>query len=179
MKKDLLKNFKSELPQFSYKLMTELLLGIIIGAIPVWVNASSKQELEDTINGLLAIKQLINHASFLLIPYTVICLYSFAYNRKTDTGARRFNYIHKITTEVGTNLLAIIRAGLGAMFGYLTISAFTEMGAKSTAEFATTASYLLFTLILCTGISLFHDILTPKSRTSLYKNELKFDQNLK
>ncbi|SEU04579.1 hypothetical protein SAMN03159512_04750 [Pseudomonas sp. NFR09] len=179
MKKDLLHNFKIELPQFATKLITELLLGIIIGSIPVWINSRSKEGFEATINGLLAVKQLSDHASFLLIPYTVICIYSFAFTRKTEWGARRFNYIHKITSEVGTNLLAIVRAGLGAMFGYLTASAFTEFGAKSNTEYVTTALYLVFTLIFCAAVSLFHDTLTPQKLTSRYKNDLKFDRNLK
>lgn len=179
MKKDLLHNFKIELPQFATKLMTELLLGIIIGAIPVWINSRSKEGFEATINGLLAVKQLTDHASFLLIPYTVICIYSFAFTRRTDLGARRFNFVHQVTSEVGTNLLAIVRAGLGAMFGYLTASAFTEFGAKSNTEYATTALYLLFTLIFCAAVSIFHDILTPQNSTTRYKNNLKFDRNLK
>jgi len=178
MENRLLSNFKKELPCFTFKFLTELVICSLIGATPVYFNSSSNQELEETVQGLLAITQLMNHAFYLLIPYTIICLYKIFYNRKTESGAKRFNYIHKIATEVGTNFLGIIRAGFGAIFGYFLVSAFTEVGAQSPEELLSSAIYSLFTLILCAGLSLFHDLLSPPLGNR-YKNHLKFDRNLK
>ena len=85
----------------------------------------------------------------------------------------RFEVIYKVTAEVGTSFLTLLRTGLGAIVGFLMIAPFIEDVPISLNHWLTTLMLCLMTLMFSASISLLHDFLMTRPTRSHPKNYIR------
>ena len=164
-------NLKKELPEFLRKIKNELFTGVALGTIPVLLYSNSPRDLKRITESLLAADHLIDYAFYLLLIHIAI---SFIITRhfKTDSAIARINYLYKASTEPGGCFLTIIRTGLGAIVGYIVVTASRLPEGMNVLMYFSATYDALYALLIASCVGSFQDLITPKRFKSHYKNEL-------
>ena len=171
MNKNWKSNFEKEAPIFKRAAGRELVIAFMLGTIPVFFNSGTSQEFQKTVESLLASDSLINHAALLLTLHLIISAL-LTRHLKSDSTKTRLNYLHGISSEIGSTFLAILRAGLGAILGFLLVITFKNIGETTTATYISATAHAFLAFITTAAYSFLHELLKPKHFNSHYKNEL-------
>jgi len=166
-------NSRNESGAFRRRFKTELIVGFILGAIPLLVHSTSQAELQAILQSLLASTPIVSHAACLLTIYIAVCIHKKIHRLKSDRMRERFEVIYKVTAEVGTSFLTLLRTGLGAIVGLLMIAPFMEDVPISLNHWLTTLMLCLMTLVFSASVSLLHDFLMTRPSRSHPKNHIR------
>lgn len=172
------KNFKLEFRCFIKNILYELAISILLGAVPVLTYSVKNNPLDDTVKVMLATKPLIDYAAFLLFLYITATAVRFIIRLKSEAAQEKLVFLHKLTAEIGTSFLTIMRTGLGVMLGILYLASFTDIIDLSTESYTALCLRILMVLIATNGVSFLHILLANTSISSTYKNPIKFDKKL-
>ncbi|MGW8462999.1 hypothetical protein [Pseudomonas sp. CLCA07] len=166
-------NSRNESGAFLKRFKTELIVGFILGAIPLLIHSTSQAELQAILQSLLASAPIISHGFCLLTIYIAVCIHKKIHRLKSDRMRERFEVIYKVTAEVGTSFLTLLRTGLGAIVGFLMIAPFMEDVPISLNHWLTTLMLCLITLLFSASVSLLHDFLMTRPTRSHPKNHIR------
>jgi hypothetical protein len=172
-------NFKAEFKQLVKQISYEIIISILLGSLPVAIYATNAQTLDDIVAALLASGSLIDYAGCLIIPYLLATFLRWAIQFKSEDVQAKLVYFHKITTEIGTSFLSIIRTGLGTMIGILIIALTTDIITLTPGDYIGLIGSTLCVLIVSSGLAIFHDLLAKHANFTNSNNPLKFDRSLK
>lgn len=173
MSNGLQKNSYTDVGRFLRRFKTELIVGFLLGTIPLLLHSTRPSELHSMFQSLLASTQVIDHAVCLLMVYSVVCLHKKLYRLKTDRMRDRFEAIYQVTAEVGTSFLTLLRTGLGAIVGFLVIAPFVEIEPIALSQWLANVVLGVMTLVLSAWVSLLHDFLLPQPAHRHPKNHIR------
>ncbi|QAY84340.1 hypothetical protein CUN61_10205 [Pseudomonas arsenicoxydans] len=166
-------NSRKDSGVFLRRFKTELIVGFILGAVPLLINSTNQAELQAILQSLLASAPILNHAGCLLTIYVAVCIHKKIHRLKSDRMRDRFEMIYKVTAEVGTSFLTLLRTGLGAIVGFLMIAPFMDEAPISLNHWLSTALYCAMTLVFSASVSLLHDFLMTRPTRSHPKNHIR------
>ena len=166
-------NSRNESGAFLRRFKIELIVGFILGAIPLLVHSTSQAELQALLQSLMACAPIVSHGFCLLTIYIAVCIHKKIHRLKSDRMRERFEVIYKVTAEVGTSFLTLLRTGLGAIVGFLMIAPFIEDVPISLNHWLTTLMLCFMTLVFSASVSLLHDFLMTRPTRSHPKNHIR------
>ena len=171
MNKNWKRNFEKEAPIFKRIAGRELIIALLLGAVPVFFNSETSYEFQKIVESLLASENLIKHASFLLMLNLFISAL-LTRHFKTDSAKKKLNYMHEISSEIGSTFLAILRTGLGAILGFLFVTIYKATGVTAKEIYISATAHAFLAFITTVGFAYLQEFLNPKHFKSHYKNEL-------
>jgi hypothetical protein len=172
-------NFKSEVKKFAKKISSEIIIATLLGTLPVTIYSVNAKSLDDTVGGLLAIGNLINYAGYLTVVFILATGLRYIFRFSSESAQRNLVAFHRITAELGTCFLTVIRTGLGAMIGILIIAFSTNVITLSPGEYISLTGSIFCVLLVSTSLAVGHELLSKTSKTQQADNPLKFDSNIK
>ncbi|RMT99166.1 hypothetical protein ALP37_04204 [Pseudomonas amygdali pv. sesami] len=172
-------NLKTESIAYVKKLPTELIVGFLLGTIPILEYSSTEKEIDDAFSMLLAPEALIKHYFTLLIPYLLVCALKFALRFRSDAAVESFRFIYKIFAEVGASFLTMLRTGLGALIGFYAVVLFKNTVQLLPNQHLDVIGYIIMTLMFSGALSILHDFLAAAGKNIDNKNPIKLGSRLK
>ncbi|RMQ42017.1 hypothetical protein ALP86_03003 [Pseudomonas amygdali pv. mori] len=172
-------NLKTESIAYVKKLPTELIVGFLLGTIPILEYSSTEKEIDDAFSMLLAPEALIKHYFTLLIPYLLVCALKFALRFRSDAAVESFRFIYKIFAEVGASFLTMLRTGLGALIGFYAVVLFKNTVQLLPNQHLDVIGYIIMTLMFSGALSILHDFLEAAGKNIDNKNPIKLGSRLK
>lgn len=172
-------SFKKDTVALISKLPSEWVLAFLLGTLPILLFSSTQKDVDDIVQGLLAIGPLIEYSAYLAGPYAFVFLIKYLIRFSSDKSIETFNFIHKIIAEIGTGFLTITRTGLGAVFGVLVLGLITEIISINNKQLLSmTVMILSLTLANC-ALALGKDTLIEHTNRPSLKNAIKLSPKLK
>lgn len=166
-------NSYADFGRFLRRFRTELIVGFLLGTVPLLMHSTRPSELHAMLRALLTSTPVIDHAVCLLLIYSLVCLHKKLYRLKTDRMRERFESVYQVTAEVGTSFLTLLRTGLGAIVGFLIIAPFIEVEPVALKQWLANAVLGIMTLVLSAWVSLLHDFLLPQPSRAHVKNHIR------
>lgn len=172
-------NFKRDTIALMSKLPSEWVLALLLGTLPVVFFSSTQKDVDDIVQGLLAIGPLIDYSAYLLAPYALVFIIKYGIRFSSDKSIGIFNFIHKIIAETGTGFLTITRTGLGAVFGVLALGLTTDIITISSQQFISSLVMILSLTLANCALALGKDTLIEHTNRPSMKNPIKLSPKLK
>lgn len=173
MSKALQRDLPADSGRFLRRFRTELIVGFLLGTLPLLLHSTRSSELHTMFQSLLASTPIIDHAICLLMAYSLVCLHKKLYRLKTDRMRERFEALYQVTAEVGTSFLTLLRTGLGAIVGFLIVAPFMEVEPIALKQWLANVALGVMTLVLWAWVSMLHDFLMPQPVRSQAKNHIR------
>lgn len=171
-------NFKIELKSFLHQIPYEICIAFLLAALPVYIYSANAAVVNENVKGLLATETLIKHSALLIGIYALATGVRVAIRFQSDNAQRRLISFHKLTTEIGTSFLTIIRTGLGTMIGVLALALTTNFFVLSLADYAGLITSIFFVCLVSTSLAVFHESLANTYNVRKTKNSLILDPRL-
>jgi len=172
-------NFKQDSIALLRQLPSEWAIAFLLGALPLWLFSHTQKDVDEIVQGLLAIGPLIEYSAYLIAPYGLVFLIKYGVRFRSEKNMWIFEFTHKVIAEVGTGFLTITRTGLGAVFGTLLIGLSSEIITISTQQIASLL-VMIFSLTLANcAFALGKDTLIEHTIRPVSSNPLKFHPKLK
>jgi hypothetical protein len=172
-------NFKKDTIALISKLPSEWVLAFLLGTLPILFFSSTQKDVDDIVQGLLAIGPLIEYSTYLTGLYAFVFLVKHGIRFSSDKSIDTFNFIHKIIAEIGTGFLTITRTGLGAILGVLVLGLTTDIITINKYQLTSmTVMILSLTLANC-ALALGKDTLIEHTNRPSIKNPIKLSPKLK
>jgi len=172
-------NFKKDTLALLRQLPSEWAIAFLLGALPLWAFSHTQKDVDDIVQGLLAIGPLIEYSAYLIAPYGLVFLIKYGVRFRSERNIWIFEFIHKVIAEIGTGFLTITRTGLGVVFGTLLIGLSSDIITISTQQIASLL-VMIFSLTLANcAFALGKDTLIEHTNRPARSNPLRFDPKLK
>ncbi|MDT8907016.1 hypothetical protein [Pseudomonas prosekii] len=172
-------NFKKDTIALIRKLPSEWAIAFLLGTVPLWLFSSTQKDVDDIVQGLLAIGPLIEYSTYLMAPYAIVFFIKYGIRFSSDKSIWMFDFIHKIIAEIGTGFLTITRTGLGAVFGVLSLGLATNIITVSSQQILS-LSVMIFSLTLANcALAFGRDTLIEHTSRRPNNNPIKFGPMLK
>ncbi|WP_434580213.1 hypothetical protein J3P95_18095 [Pseudomonas sp. Z5-35] len=172
-------NFKKDTLALISKIPSEWAIAFLLGTVPLWFFSSTQKDVEDIIQGLLAIGPLIEYSAYLIAPYALVFIIKYGIRFSSEKSIWIFDFVHSIIAEVGTGFLTITRTGLGAIFGILSLGLATHI-VTVTPQQILSLSVMIFTLtVVNCALALGRDTLIEHTSRPSNNNPIKFGPELK
>ncbi|MFJ2458806.1 hypothetical protein ACIOVC_09710 [Pseudomonas neuropathica] len=172
-------NFKKDTIALLRNLPSEWAIAILLGALPLWLFSHTQKDVDDIVQGLLAIGPLIDYSAYLIAPYGLVFLIKYGIRFRSDKSLWIFEFIHKVIAEIGTGFLTITRTGLGAVFGILMIGLSSNIITISTQQIMSLLVMIFSLTIANCALALGKDTLIEHTNRAISRNSIKFDPRLK
>ncbi|KAB0568935.1 hypothetical protein [Pseudomonas palleroniana] len=172
-------NFKRDTIALIRKLPSEFILASLLGTVPTVLFSSTEKDVNEIVEGLLAIGPLIQYSTYLIAPYVLAFIIKHGIRFSSDKSIDTFNFIHKNIAEVGTGLLTITRTGLGAALGVLVLGLTTDIITINSQQIATLIVMILSLTLANCALALGKDTLIEQTTRSHIKNPIKLSPKLK
>ncbi|MBD8091745.1 hypothetical protein IFT48_17270 [Pseudomonas fluorescens] len=172
-------NFKRDSIALMSKLPSEWVLAFLLGTLPILFFSSTQKDVDDIVQGLLAIGPLIKYSAYLVGPYAFVFLVKHGIRFGSDKSIDAFNFIHKIIAEIGTGFLTITRTGLGAVFGVLALGLTTDIITVNNQQIISLGIMILSLTLTNCALALGKDTLIERTNRPPVKNPIKLSPKLK
>ena len=172
-------NLKQKTAILASTLLSEWILAFLLGTLPIIIFSSTKKDIDDITQGLLAIGSVVEYSAYLVAPYVLAFIIKHGIRFSSDKSKNTFDFIHKIIYEVGTGFLTITRTGLGVAFGILVLWLATDIVTVSTKQIAFLFTVIFSLTIVNCAFAFGKDILIEHTNKPSTKNPIKLSPKLK
>ena len=172
-------NFKKEMVALISQLPSEWLLAFLLGTLPTWIFSSTEKDVDEIVQGLLAIGPLIQYSAYLIALYVLAFIIKHGIRFSSDKSKGIFNFFHKVITEIGTGFLTITRTGLGAALGVLVLGLTTDIITINDQQIISLSAMILSLTIANCALALGKDTLIEHTNRPSIKNPIKLSPKLK
>lgn len=172
-------NFRKEMVALISKLPSEWLLAFLLGTLPTLLFSSTEKDVDNMVQGLLAIGPLIQYSAYLIGPYALAFLIKYGIWFSSDKSRGIFSFAHKIILEIGTGFLTITRTGLGAIFGVLVLGLTTNIITVNNKQIISLSGMILSLTIANCALALGKDTLIERTNRPSTNNPIKLSPKLK
>lgn len=172
-------NFKRDTIALTSKFPSEFILASLLGTLPTVFFSSTEKDVNEIVQGLLAIGPLIQYSAYLIAPYALVFIIKYGIRFSSDKSIDTFNFIHKNIAEVGAGFLTITRTGLGATLGVLVLGLTTDIITINSQQIMTLSVMILSLTLTNCALALGKDTLIEQTTRPYIKNPIKFSLRLK
>lgn len=172
-------NFKKEMVALISQLPSEWLLAFLLGTLPTWIFSSTEKDVDEIVQGLLAIGPLIQYSAYLIALYVLAFIIKHGIRFSSDKSKGIFNFFHKVIAEIGTGFLTITRTGLGAALGVLVLGLTTDIITINDQQIISLSAMILSLTIANCALALGKDTLIEHTNRPSIKNPIKLSPKLK
>ena len=172
-------SFKKDTIELISKSPSEWFLAFLLGTVPTVIFSSTEKDVDEIVQGLLAIGPLIQYSAYLVAPYALVFIIKHGIRFNSDRSRGIFNFIHKNIAEVGTGFLTITRTGLGAVIGVLALGLTTKIITVNNQQAISLIAMTVSLTVINCGLALAKDRLIENTNRPYIKNPLKLSPKLK
>lgn len=149
----------------------EMLIGMVLGGLPVILNAHSAENPKEVLEILLATPFFIYYYGWLFALLMVLGVIIFRWWFHSIKHQGWLVKMHRFVSEVGAGLLTIARTGLGAMLGFMMVWYWVEPSTLNMPNFVQTLLLAVFTSFVCACLSDLDQVLKDPRKSMLAKTD--------